>query len=581
MTPATANDQTLSASAIKPLHEEPTFSGLSYPDQNNESPDSEPQLQMAARQFLAGRKSIAKARLRLNRNNPATLCLIGDTHMNAGRFARAKNAYLSALREDEAFLPAYLKVIDSMLMLRDLNGALKQAYRGLYHSDDNEEIWARRLLISSLQLSETHNSDELKTLLNDFRKFLKNYQEHTSTIKQYGIMLAVEAHDHKAAKEQFERVLEINSKDPDAYNNLGLTYAELKDQDKALSLIHKAVDIKPDYLIGYQNILAISVVGAKYDKALDAISLARTNDITLPQQWSLLEGWLLIENGDFKKAVAWHEEALEKYPNNDMLLNNLGFAQEKLGKLDDALDSYDESVKQAVAQKIFNRGPLVQFYNRMILAKAMGEKEKMRDTARLLMKIDPNNQAAYYFLGDGSFGRHTVDIARTTIKRILDLHPDDLASVSNLTFILTTIDKKYDEAIELALNTKDYETSPTIVNNLAYSYLKKGDLDEAQRLLTKHATMFKENNYLLATKGLLNLYRDNMTEAKKLYEKAIQLSGQNKEYAQQVWEYEQASYYLNKLDMKKAKSHLKAAVDMGDESYAYEDSLRLLEEKFN
>jgi len=60
-------------------------------------------------------------------------------------------------------------------------------------------------------------------------------------------------HDEEGAQEQLEKAIELNSKDPAAYNNLANIYGHIGPVKKAFEYYAKAIELRPLEPVYYHN----------------------------------------------------------------------------------------------------------------------------------------------------------------------------------------------------------------------------------------------------------------------------------------------------------------------------------------
>lgn len=537
------------------------------------------ELQTALMKYAADRDKLTKRKLQYNRKNPATLVEIGNKHLRNGSFVRAKNAYLSALRIDDKYLPAYLGLLDSLIGMKRFDHAIFQADRGLGKVENNERLITKKLY-SEIQLLNSDTDSGIlnkSTARNDFNAALKQYPESVEINNLLGIYNAVILKEHTDAIAQFRICLNLNSNYADGYNNIALSYWSLNETAKAEANFKKSIDADKLYLNGYKGLLSFYVAREEFSKALGVLELAKQNNLSIEND-SLIFGQLYAQNNEFQKGLEAHLEIYETEKNNYKYLNNLGYCYDKLGKVERALECYRKSVnllRESITKK--DNQPPYPFYNLMILASAKKDDTLVKDTAKQLLEMNPNDDAGYYFLSDGGFNRDTAKFAKKVAQRRIEYDENDTEAYVVLSFILSTIENSHEEAIKIISKAPDsVKADESVRNNLAFALIKNGMLDDAQKVLdTSDST---KNQHLIATRGLLSLYRNDFNDAKALYEKALKKyasSDNANKFATQVWAYEKANYFYRNSNTESCAKALVEALELGDVSYAYADSVTL------
>ncbi|MDP6180083.1 MAG: tetratricopeptide repeat protein [Desulfatiglandales bacterium] len=94
-----------------------------------------------------------------------------------------------------------------------------------------------------------------------------------------------------------------------------------------------------------------------------------------------LEGDLLFLRGEYKKAIPFFKKVLEKEPNNDEVLFNLGVSYGKLGLHRDAIEAFKQAIriKPDAAKAHFNLG---------LAYLGIGNKGAALDEYKILKDID-------------------------------------------------------------------------------------------------------------------------------------------------------------------------------------------------
>ena len=168
----------------------------------------------------------------------------------------------------------------------------------------------------------------------------------------YGIGLFLQG-DLKAAQAAFEKVTQVDPQNPDGWVNIGRAALQEGDLPRARIVLEKALVLNP--------------------------KLARTN---------FFYGSLLKSSGDYDQAAAHFQIALEQYPHDRVVLNNLGrvlFLQRK----------YADAVK--VLQQVLAVDPedLQAHYNLMLCYNGLGDEKMSKEHQEryLRFKADESAQA--------------------------------------------------------------------------------------------------------------------------------------------------------------------------------------------
>lgn len=165
--------------------------------------------------------------------------------------------------------------------------------------------------------------DRLAPVRTAYEDFIKRHPDHAKSRVAFGSFLN-DMHDEDGAKEQWEKALALNSKDPAAYNNLANLYTHIGPIIKAFEYYGKAIELNPREPLYYQNLG-------------DAVFLFRKDASRF---------YNLTEQQVFDKALQLYTTALKLDPTNFPLASDL--AQTYYGikplRLDEALNAWTNAL---------------------------------------------------------------------------------------------------------------------------------------------------------------------------------------------------------------------------------------------
>lgn len=532
--------------------------------------DIEPSNDNFLAQILAKERELAKVNIRVNGENVRSVIEIGDIHFLNKRFPKARDAYLNVIKLDKKNVAAYKKLINCYIALNNLQAAANY-YEKLIDISPTAELRHEFVLFKLALYANDH--EKLMSLKEEIKRLTQENTLNSQILNTYGMYLGFILREHEESKSLFEKAIKLDGNNFHAVNNLGV-YFQVKNQlQKALEQFKKAVEINPNYESGFENIACIYILQKKYLKALGVLQDA-TERLQLSDMWVHKIGWLLIQLGEFEQAIKWHKKKISEEPDNELLLNNLGVCYQKLGKLEKAEEFYKEAINR-FESKLRNPNFVADsryinpYQNLMVLLDDKDKNTQTESVAKRLLSIIPNNPMALYFRGQAQQKMKNYTFAKECFRTSISVNPNVYDPYINLAFILEAIDENYDDTVELLKNAPFKKAeNPIFINNLAYAYIKKGKLKQADELINQ--IKFKDNPSLNATRGLLALYQSDLKKAEKFYKEAIsKINYKEKESAEQVWAYEQAHFWFRQHDLDAAKKNIAVALELGDVSYAY------------
>lgn len=166
-------------------------------------------------------------------------------------------------------------------------------------------------------------------------------------------MAALKNQNFRAAAELLKKVVELEPKHKDAWNNLGRAYLALAKYDDAVSSFNKQIEINPFDEFAYNNLGLAYQSQEKYDDAIAAYKKQLEVNPLDPFSHGNL-GALYLEKKQYSDAVSELERAAQITPQNPGLEANLGRAYLNVNQPEKALTAFDKAVELAPSPGIWN-----------------------------------------------------------------------------------------------------------------------------------------------------------------------------------------------------------------------------------
>lgn len=183
------------------------------------------------------------------------------------------------------------------VVVPDANDPVEKEYKKLMEDDDaaqaevdewikaNQEATTRGAGVPSADL-QRRIRERFEPIGKAYADFIARHPDHARARVAYGSFLG-DLQDEDGAREQWEKALALNSKDPAVYNNLANLYGHTGPVQKAFEYYAKAIELKPQEAIYYHNFGTTVYLFRKdameyyhiteqqvYDKALELYSKA-------------------------------------------------------------------------------------------------------------------------------------------------------------------------------------------------------------------------------------------------------------------------------------------------------------------
>lgn len=256
---------------------------------------------------------------------------------------------LLALTITPAHSASKYSVAKNLLDKKQYKEALVESER-LLKSDPNDEK-AHLLHVDAL-----HSLRRIKKANQELNKVIeRNPKSSAAFSKRAKTYLA--ADQPLLAKQDIERALELNARNAEAYNDLGLLlYHFKKDREHAVEAFGKAIEIDPNYAqaLRHRGILRFQL------SQLDLAKKDLDKAIKLESDYSdsfNTRGRVYHALGQYDKAIADFDRAMQLDPGYDSPYTNKGLALVKLGRIQEAIGWYNKAIElKPAAQTYCNRG---------------------------------------------------------------------------------------------------------------------------------------------------------------------------------------------------------------------------------
>ncbi len=390
----------------------------------------------------------------------------------------------------------------------DLRHNFEQELRDLYTNKD---------FVNGQESLANGNTDEAFILFSSV--VLKQPDSHVLLF--FTGKAALVGQHYMIAEEYFKKAIQIKNDIPEYWNELADCFLFQRKNEQAIKALKTALTLDSTCLESWSLIgRAFSTIESlnEYDYFIKQAQLMSSAEAIL----SFVEG--LISKKRFENALEVLQIGISKFPENVQILENLALVYERMGRIDEAIGTYEELLMtgksvQKYLQKITSILTVLHDDKRLVRILKMVSSYLPWDETTLWNKIgdllmrakdylgaseafrkvisfDPNDSRIQFNLGLAYQELSLFKKAEETYRKVLELNPSDHAALNNLGNVLKEM-KRYDEAIE------SYQTAIDIEPDKAISWANLGILYEELKL---------------------------KKEAKECYLKAKDISMKNKDY---------------------------------------------------
>ena len=322
------------------------------------------------------------------------------------------------------------------------------------------------------------------------------------------------AGDAEKALFEFKTATELSPEYTEAWNNLGLTYMFLKDNDQARTALLRAVKSNPDIASSYSHLAALEYNLGHYQEAIEWAEKGIKEDKKFADAY-YNEGVSYRElarrnsnNAEYyakaEKAFRMATEANSRHYLANYELGNIYVSQ---NKLDEAMMRYKVALEiQPSASQVW-----VALGN-IYLQK--GDNNKAQWAFDKGMTANPGNQDAHMNMGLYYLAEKNFTLAERELKQAQQNNPDSPRVYYNLAYLKfsqaedvrarqgeAAAQGMYQDAINQYISLiQKYPNFPEALYDLAYLYTRTGDLTSAREYYTKATTL--KPNFAKAWYGL-------------------------------------------------------------------------------
>lgn len=333
---------------------------------------------------------------RLEPDNAAFYVNFGDALLEAGQIGTAEAQYSKALQQDPQLSHALYGLAQTSLAKGDPQQALShlkravslaprhgelQALLGQVYRRLGEDAKAQQAVNASLAFpdptalpdavfSQVQSEAVSSVALTQRGLSLaasRQYAEAEQAFRQVMQIRPANARDHvnlgaalagqgrlQEAVEQYRKALEIQPDEAFAHHNLSMALSSLGQVEEALTHVREAIRISPAYADAHNQLGLLLAAAGDLPAAEESYRQALSLNPGLGAARSNL-GKALAAKGDMRGAIEEWTQAVDIDSGNLEALHNLGVALMLQGKHGEAIQRFEEGLKQAPNSSLFIR----------------------------------------------------------------------------------------------------------------------------------------------------------------------------------------------------------------------------------
>ncbi|WP_138500400.1 tetratricopeptide repeat protein [Nostoc sp. PA-18-2419] len=306
---------------------------------------------------------------------------------------------------------------------------------------------------------------------------------------------------------------QINSSNAIELSKQGNTLFDLQRYQEALAVYEKAVNIRPDYVQGWNGQGRTLLELKKYKEALAAYDKAIQIKPDYLEAW-IGRGFVLGNLQHYQEAIASFNKALELNNKNSQIWNAKGEVLSSLGQYDQAIESYEKAIelKSDDFEAWYKKGLALQNLKRYQDAVAAFQK---------VVELKPDYVLAWYNWGNALVNLQRYEDAFTAYDKAVQYKPNFYQAWLSRGNILMNL-QRYPDAIEsfnqvIKYNPSNYQAW----YNMGWSMHQTQRYEAAIESYKKAANLKKNDYQLWYNLGNSQYNLQKYVEAIASYDKAV------------------------------------------------------------
>ena len=224
----------------------------------------------------------------------------------------------------------------------------------------------------------------------------------------------------------------------------------------------------------------------------------------------------LYNEGQFQQAVDAISILLQKFPNSFTLLNIQGAANQEIGQLNAAVESFKKAVK-------IKPDYAVAYYNMGNVFQEQLKLDKAIEVYKAAVKIKPTYADAYYNMGTTLASQNNFEGAIAAFEKALSIKPDFAEAFLNLGNAFNAIGKQEEAIQSFDMALKIWPDYVDAWNNMGLALRDQGKLEEALKAYNKALKVRPGHADTWSNMGIALKDQGKLEEAIHCYNKALDI----------------------------------------------------------
>ena len=299
--------------------------------------------------------------------------------------------------------------------------------------------------------------------------------------------VALRKNDMAALEQTASQIINLQPASPDGYALRGVSFINRKQFDKAEQDIRRAIDVAPQSAIGYVQMGNLQLVQKHYSEAEKSYQQGLEHD---PNSSDALSGLMntALAQKQIDKAVAEAKAAIAKAPNSSAFYDLLGTALFNNKK---DMNGAEDAFRKSIELDRNNSDALLKLGQVQV---AKGSVDDAIATYQRSLKDNSREASFYILMGELYESKRDWDKAKESYQKALEIQPDNPLASNNLAYVMLQSGGNVDVALSLAQTARrGMPDSPNVADTLGWVYYQKGAYKSAIDLFQEALKLGEKN----------------------------------------------------------------------------------------
>ena len=445
--------------------------------------------------------------------------LAGVDLLNDSQFDSAIVSLRKAVSIDTAFNQAYYKMAIAQWWAAGEGAIEEEAKHSLAHIlASSRSISAKQRLmakgLSSLISSNYHDAESI------YEQLLKEHPDEKEGWYGLGEAYFHGVKNNLKALNAFERAIELDPEFRLGYTHIFDIYIREKLYDRGIQVANRFIALYPEKVSGYNYLVTLYIRSGQYDQAqaeIKSIEEGSPQALAKDEYQKFFEdvGWAYFKQGNYTEAEEFLLRALALAPEHLGILNGLR-------TLNQTRKDYEKAIQYAHKMFEFSPNPSGYTYGNLaetyIGASRFHEADSVMQVGLSTLTSTKEKQDLLAAMGWGYFYNGNFKTSEKYFRKAFAIDPEtkNANMFSGLGWSLLQ-QEKYSEAEKYFLEgLAIYPNDASILNGMSVLYLSRGDYDGAESYIQQYQRADYSSRKLAAVRsGEIDLLRLNYDAAEK------------------------------------------------------------------